>query len=252
MLAANAVKGKGRVQSYPQRMFDAVTDIAAIASIGGVTARLGQILSSFGYSAFLVTGVPEPPLRLEPYIMLNGWPRGWTELYTENDFYNVDPVAAWCRKTTKPFEWREATYDKESNPQAANVMNVARDFGMTEGFLVPIARPAGFQACVTMAGHQPDLDPMAKRSIHAISLFAHARISTLMGETVPTPGVLTPVEREILSWTAAGKSSWEIGQILNISKSSVDTLAHRASIKLDAVNRVQAVVNALRAGEIRF
>jgi LuxR family quorum sensing-dependent transcriptional regulator len=240
------------MRDYPQRMFDAVSDFETITTIGGVTERLGDVLSSFGYTAFLVTSVPEPPLRLEPYILLNGWPRGWTEHYGKHDYYNFDPVAAFARKAINPFEWSEAEYDPIQVPRAAEVMNVARDFGMNEGYLVPIVRSAGFHACITMAGERPDLDPMAKRVIHVISMFAHGRISTLMGETVRRKAILTPTEREILSWTACGKSSWEIGQILGIAKSSVDTMAYRAAKKLDAVTRTQAVVNALRTGEITF
>ncbi len=235
---------------YPQRMFDAVSEFESIDAAENVGARLGAILSTFGYTAFLVTSVPEPPLRLEPYILLNGWPDGWTEHYSKSNYYHCDPVAAFCRKTINPFDWRDATYDPECDRKAAEVMNVARDFGLKEGFLVPIVRSTGLHACITMAGGAPDPDPMAKKVIHALSMFAHARISAIMGEAVRKKFVLTRTEREILCWAARGKSSWEISEILSIAKSSVDTLANRAQCKLDAVNRTQAVVNAMRIGEI--
>jgi LuxR family quorum sensing-dependent transcriptional regulator len=236
--------------NYPQRMFDAVSEFDAIGSTQGVTDHLAKIFSSFGYTAFLITSVPEPPLKLEPYILVNGWSPGWTEHYIRNDYYKSDPVAAWCRKSTNPFEWREAPYDKEKKSKPAEVMNISRDFGMIEGFLVPIVRSTGFHDCVTMAGRNPDLDPRAKRAIHMISMFAHGRISQLRGETIRKKVNLSRTEREILRWSAMGKTSWEIGQILDLAKSSVDTLANRAAKKLDAVNRMQAVVNAMRIGEI--
>jgi hypothetical protein len=47
-------------------------------------------------------------------------------------------------------------------------MAVAREFGLDQGFLVPIVRSAGFQACVTMAGERPDYDPRAKRALHLV------------------------------------------------------------------------------------
>jgi len=55
-----------------------------------------------------------------------------------------------------------------------------------------------------------------------------------------------------LSWVAVGKSSWEISMILGISEATVMWRIKRASAKLDAVNRTQAVVNAIRAGEIQI
>lgn len=238
--------------NYPQRMFDAVADLQTLTSVEGVTNKLGHVLSSFGYNAFLVTSVPEPPLRLEPYILLNGWPQGWTEHYGKYDYYAHDPVAAWCRKAIDPFEWREAPYNEETNPKAAEVMDVARDFGMNEGYLVPIVRSTGFQACVTMAGSHPDLDPMAKRVIHVVSIMAHGRISALKGESINQKQILTAREREVLHWVSVGKTSWEISTILHLSKSTIDIMVNRAQQKLNAVTRTQAVVNALRAGEINF
>jgi LuxR family quorum sensing-dependent transcriptional regulator len=235
---------------YAERMFNAVSTFESLSTQKDVTDKLATILSSFGYSAFLITNVPEPPLRLEPYILLNGWPKGWSEHYSKSDYYKFDPVAAWCRKSIDPFEWSEVPYPRGMNSRAEEVMNVARDFGMIEGFLVPIVRSSGFHACVTMAGRSVDLDPSAKRVVHVISMFAHARISALGGNKAHGPVALTSTEREILSWTAAGKSSWEIAQILNIAKSTVDTLANRAAKKLDAVNRTQAVVNAIRGQHI--
>jgi DNA-binding CsgD family transcriptional regulator len=57
---------------------------------------------------------------------------------------------------------------------------------------------------------------------------------------------LTPREREVLWWAAQGKSAWEIGKILHISKRTVDEHTQKAIRKLGAVNRTQAVAVALR------
>ena len=57
---------------------------------------------------------------------------------------------------------------------------------------------------------------------------------------------LTPREREVLWWAAQGKSAWEIGEILHISKRTVDEHTQKATRKLGAVNRTQAVAIALR------
>lgn len=54
----------------------------------------------------------------------------------------------------------------------------------------------------------------------------------------------------MLGWVARGKSAWEIGQILNITKRTVDEHVANAVRKLDAVNRVQAIAIAVRDGII--
>jgi DNA-binding CsgD family transcriptional regulator len=59
--------------------------------------------------------------------------------------------------------------------------------------------------------------------------------------------LLTPREREVLAWAARGKSAWEIGEILRITKRTVNEHVRTAAQKLGATNRTQAVVIALRS-----
>jgi DNA-binding CsgD family transcriptional regulator len=56
---------------------------------------------------------------------------------------------------------------------------------------------------------------------------------------------LTPREREVLAWVAQGKSAWEIGEILDIAKRTVDEHVQTAVRKLGAANRTQAIALAL-------
>lgn len=57
---------------------------------------------------------------------------------------------------------------------------------------------------------------------------------------------LTAREAEVLHWVARGKSAWEIGEILNIAKRTVDEHVQTAVRKLGAVNRTHAVAIAVR------
>ena len=53
-------------------------------------------------------------------------------------------------------------------------------------------------------------------------------------------------------WLAVGKTSWEISVLFEISEGAVNKLIARSVEKLGAVNRTQAVVNAIRLGEIEI
>ena len=57
---------------------------------------------------------------------------------------------------------------------------------------------------------------------------------------------LSSRETEVLRWTAAGKTAVEIAQILSISGRTVEFHINSAARKLDTVNRVQTVVEAIR------
>jgi LuxR family quorum sensing-dependent transcriptional regulator len=58
--------------------------------------------------------------------------------------------------------------------------------------------------------------------------------------------VLTSREAEVLSWVAQGKSAWEIGEILRITKRTVDEHVQTAMRKIGAANRTHAVALAIR------
>jgi len=49
-----------------------------------------------------------------------------------------------------------------------------------------------------------------------------------------------------LAWVARGKSAWEIGAILDISKRTVDAHVFSAISKIGAVNRTHAIAIAVR------
>ena len=237
---------------YARSAFDVIDEIDQMRTTDQVMDRLGSAFSAFGYSSFLITGFPEPPARVEPYFLLNGWPEGYSRHYERENYYRDDPVAAWCRRSTAPFEWSEARFDRRTWPRAAEVMSVAAEFGMRAGLCVPVGRDNGVQFCVSVAGERPDFEARAKRAVHLISLYAHAKAVDLSDLGRAAGGLLTGRERESLTWTAMGKSSWEISMILGVSERTVNWFIANAGRKLGAVNRTQAVVNAIRVGEIKI
>lgn len=63
---------------------------------------------------------------------------------------------------------------------------------------------------------------------------------------------LTAREVEVLRWVANGKSAWEIGEILDITKRTVDAHVQTSVRKLGAANRTHAVALALRDSIIKL
>jgi LuxR family quorum sensing-dependent transcriptional regulator len=69
-----------------------------------------------------------------------------------------------------------------------------------------------------------------------------ARLRSVGGHD-PAP---TRREVEVLTWVAKGKSAWEIGEILNITKRTVDEHVRIAVQKIGAANRTHAVALAIK------
>ncbi|MBC8269333.1 MAG: helix-turn-helix transcriptional regulator [Rhodospirillaceae bacterium] len=67
---------------------------------------------------------------------------------------------------------------------------------------------------------------------------------------IKSSNTLTSRQLECLTWSAAGKSSFEIGQILEISERGVNWHINNAMKALGSVTRIQAVARAVYLGLI--
>lgn len=83
-----------------------------------------------------------------------------------------------------------------------------------------------------------------------LAKFLHEEMTTtLVKKMLPEAlATLTPREKEVLRWSADGKTVPEIGCILTLSKRTVKFHIDNAIVKLNAANKVQAVVKAAAFG----
>ncbi|KKX57760.1 response regulator transcription factor [Pseudomonas putida] len=63
---------------------------------------------------------------------------------------------------------------------------------------------------------------------------------------------LTAREKEVLQWSAAGKSSWEIGRIFNCTEAGVNYHFSNIRRKFGVSSRGSAVLKALEMGLIQL
>lgn len=77
-----------------------------------------------------------------------------------------------------------------------------------------------------------------------------ARVLVCHHDVSVSRGLLSPREREVLGGVAAGQTSAEIAESLHLARSTVETHIRNAIDKLDARTRSNAVLLALRQGEL--
>ena len=227
--------------------FSFIERLEALDSPDDVMNHMEKSLGLFGFENFILTGLPNPHQRAEQMVLARKWPRGWFEIYIKENYVAVDPVVRLCRNSINPFEWCEAPYNRDTEPRALEVMNRAADFRMSNGFCIPIHGLTGYEACVSLGGVNLDLSSRTKPAIHLMGMYAFERIRQLIAPADQSRfDRLTSREREVLTWTALGKTSSEIAEILELSKRTVDEYSIRAARKLRALNKTHAVVKALQ------
>jgi LuxR family quorum sensing-dependent transcriptional regulator len=206
-----------------------------------------QFSKANGYDHFIISGLPPRGVNVLPFVLLSDWPSIWHERYFGRDYTQFDPVARNCFHSVLPFFWKEAPYDREDDHMARRVMDEASDAGLLSGFCVPVHNEDGSQGCVSFGGREADIDQEKRLGLHMVSAFAHGRLRAFHRpyqlEKAPK---LTEREIEVLKWASHGKSTSDIGDLLNIADVTVDAHVKSAARKLGTLNRVHTVAEALR------
>jgi LuxR family quorum sensing-dependent transcriptional regulator len=232
---------------HAQEAFAFAERLDALHSPDEIIGELEKALSRFGFEHFIFSGLPDRDQTVEKIVFAHNWPKAWFDLYVRENYIAVDPVARWSRHSAEPFEWSEAPYDRDAEPRACEVMTRAADVRMANGYCIPIRNAGEQQACLSMSGVDLDLSPRTHTAIRLMGTYAFERIRQLSALPVePRRDPLTEREREVLTWTALGKTSSEVAKVLKLSKRTVDEYSVRAARKLRAQNKTHAVVVALQ------
>jgi len=234
-------------------LFATISEIDAASSSERALEIFDGILQRFGLHSFLITGLPVPhDSEWHRAILHDGWPREWFTRYESEGHFPHDPCAARSRLSAEPFLWHQLP-SGGLTPRARLVMDEAAEFGMKDGICVPIHVPRAGPAVVTAASDRIEIPPGAMPLIETLCVHLFRKVSDFGNRADPEEGSpLTPRERELLQWSAQGKTTEDIACILGITTHTVESHQRNIRDKLDAINVVHAVVKALRRDEIQI
>jgi DNA-binding CsgD family transcriptional regulator len=189
---------------------------------------------------------------------LGGYPEAWVRRYLDKDYLRVDPIVAHCHDHSTPLQWVDAWRGGTAvvHPQLQVVRQMfgeAGEFGLAAGVSIPLHGPGVTWGLMSFAGDARAGAELAQRlpQLHLLAHFVHeaGRRFARAGAPVKVPS-LTRRERECLFWASAGKTSWEIGQLLNISERTVIFHLQNAAQKFGVSGRQAAVARAVSMGLI--
>lgn len=236
---------------YGSFALDTVDRISRLRTRDEVLAEMRRVLDQFGYRYSVMSNMPRPFEPWKPHVLLIDLPNGWPQHYLDHDYERNDPVVRVAGSSTLPFDWCDVARPPKGDPGRV-VMERADDFGMRHGLTIPVHGLDAGIACVSMSSPtRPYVDQHSKPALHLIAIYAFDRARELDLGTVQTP-LLTPREREVLTWAANGRSSSAIADVLAITERTVVAHTANAMQKLAAKTRTEAVARALCHGLIRL
>ncbi|KIZ43807.1 MULTISPECIES: LuxR family transcriptional regulator [Rhodopseudomonas] len=235
-----------------QTAMAAIDDINSTTDERAIATAVQRAVGAFGFEHFCCA-MPKSNQRqnFDACVLMNRWPSRWFEMYRNCNFQLHDPIARYTRSQSRSVYWSEIPIPDE--PTARSIMTIAAgEHRLRHGLAIPIHGLNGYQAGISFAGFEIEQSGSVRSAIELIAIFAFNKLTHLKTETAAQDKILTPRQREILSWIAVGKTAWDIGRILDISQDTVNKLVAAAIERLQVTNRTHAVVEAIRRREIEI
>lgn len=238
-----------------KRIVDALSRAGSIDEIHEQCTGLSDMagFDLFQYGAIIPTTFTDSKV-----IIISGYPPEWLGHYIEQGYLSIDPIVTHCRNNLLAIDWEQTKPMEKECKTIRKFMGESREFGLKSGISFPVHSPTGEIAILSLASSNKGSDKtksFINKSIpfiHQAAFHVHEAVQRIIGP----PAIhhhkdsLTKREKDCLQWTADGKTSWETAKILGISERTVKYHLQNACVKLDAVNRTQAIARAVSLGVI--
>lgn len=213
---------------------------------------LKRVCDLFDFSAFMVLQLPEPSQSsIADCAVINNWPTDMLSGYDGLGLLRTSPVIRHVRASTTPVTMSLAARTAAS-PQAEREASetLFRRFGFLMSVAIPVHDPQGRRAVMCFEGDRGQPGHSEMLELNMLGIHIYERLASIDRADRSGGSPLTRRETDCLSWTAEGKTSSEIAEILGLSEHTVNHYLNRAARKLETVNRAAAVAKALRRGWI--
>jgi len=234
----------------------ALDPIDALTTAGELESYLGGLVRELGFDFFSYGLLDRSRIGAHVHsveLILTSYPQPWHAHYEKNRYYESDPTIIGSSQSRQPFFWGDQPFLSRLSGPLQGIFSEARDFGICSGYTIPMHGPSECSLfSVSSSGGFEQFQASARENRILLQVIG-SRVDAFAAERLarqpePLPISLTDQERICLNWTLSGKTSWEIAQIINRSRPTIDFHLQKATRKLDASNKFHAAFKALRAG----
>lgn len=232
-------------------VLDAIRTIQAADRPGDVLGVLSKFIERYGFERIYLGQLVNPAaVPLKDILYVSDWPEELKAQRKSQMAMLHDPIAICALRSKRPFRWAEA--HAHASRAGRKVVDMVHDYGIIDGVMFPMHAIDSITGGVSLgSSHMLDLAPVQISELEIVCQAAYYHLETLQG---PFPyqklAQLTPRETECVQFAAAGKSNWEIAEILGIKEDTVKKTLRRAGDKLDTVNRAHLVAQAIASSQI--
>jgi len=233
--------------------------IACASSLVELGSEIVRVARHLGFAHYLYGARVQLPNGDNLQYIYSGYPEDWMGTYLSENYVAIDPVVDHCffQNSNVPLLWTEDVFDTHERKA---FWEAAQGHGVGSGLSVPIRGSRGEVALFSVANPEKGRDALAHQvhtagTMYLLGSYVHEAIRRLVYTpeqvALHTPE-LTPREIECLKWWVAGKSAWEIAQILSVSERTIRFHLDNVKRKFGARGKTEVISKAILSNIARF
>lgn len=211
-----------------------------------ISVLLGMIATEFGFEHYSFWAGSRSLDEQGPAPVFANWPQEHNPFKTDRQLWSQSTIVRQTASTEQATPIAEINLEDIKSSPMYGLLVEARQRKRSLGLCLPIWYNQRFVGLATFIGRDGDLSVEGTTMLHMLVSTMH-RNKMHRGDNHSTIK-LTNREREVLRWTAAGKTAGEIGTILSLSARTVEFHLQSAAERVGTVNRTHTVAEALRRG----
>jgi DNA-binding CsgD family transcriptional regulator len=216
-----------------------------------IAALFLQEMEALGFPYVALVSHVDPVSPPPDAVMAYRYPMAWVDHFGAEQYQDIDPVFDAANRRDKPFRWNDPRFLAKLSREQIRVLAEGREVGVADGVTTPIKLRDALPASCSLVPDSSGVSAEQIRLAQTMSVYAHERILQINTAQAQSDAPrLTKRERECLMMAARGKSDWVISELLGVSERAVNHTIERAKRRLGVSTRMQAIMHALRSGEI--
>lgn len=227
---------------FGDNLADLYLDLHAATSIAGVAKVADRVADSVGFTGYMFVHI-DPGVGITT---IDRRPQEWQKRFYKKGYAERDPLIIESLHQSKPFIWSKKL--RPSSLEHRRILAEASEFGLRDGYMIPIKSTTGEKAYLTFFSDRPkdvaDAVYRYKTELNIFGLMMYSAYLRARGKP-KTIVELTVRERECLLWASRGKTVEDTATIMEISSNTVKAHIKHGVEKLGATNKTHAVVRAL-------
>jgi DNA-binding CsgD family transcriptional regulator len=222
---------------------------ATAADIGRIFAAEMEKLEFSSFTLCSLVDLANPPAEA---VLFSRVSEAWLEHYKERAYHRINPVHQESLLRVTPFRWTDPEFRSRLQPVQVDYMHEVAEACEGDGVTFGLRSKGALPATCSFTGPPGAIRGRHFMLAHSIAVVAHESARRLLHAAPYDPAIiqLSPRERDCLTYAARGKSDWAISEMIGLSETAAHKIIERVKRKFGVATRVQAVVQAIHAGQL--